>query len=31
MNTLLISLLVALYCAIDFYYTQEKTHDSKEK
>jgi len=30
MNTLIISLLVALYCAIDFYYTQEKNHDEEK-
>jgi hypothetical protein len=32
MNLFITSLLVVLYCAIDFYYTQEKDHDStKEK
>jgi hypothetical protein len=31
MSLLTTSLLVVLYCAIDFFYTQEKDHDSKEK
>jgi hypothetical protein len=29
MNLFITSLLVVLYCAIDFYYTQEKDHDSE--
>jgi len=31
MKLFIITLLVVLYCAIDFFYTQEKDHDSKEK
>ena len=30
MKLFIITLLVVLYCAIDFFYTQEKDHD-KEK
>jgi len=31
MSLFIITLLVVLYCAVDFYYTQEKQYDSKEK